>query len=467
MNAAERACNALEKDMMQRIATEYDEAALRSIRNLDAFFADMEALDHKKPPSVYRTQAQQERWRQREMRKLLEKHKAESVVSRQLEEAGDAIAILIVLYKIGLFSETGNGTAREINRQQKSFPAMERIQIPAPFPGAALPDLVHAKTSHHFTQQEREIEIILMDTQTPFSKVSIKNLKAAPALRRRLRNEMTQAVLKGESQQQLAKRIERVMQSGAYNARRIAQTERTRVQSQAAWDVMAQSEQLGVNMAKKWHAKMVNTRDSHAALNGAIAPLHEPFHTIWGNSLMYPGDPSAPANEVINCHCGISPVVLRPGEKIQPTPAPSGKVANAGKNGIIKAEEGMPMDISVEVDALTPCLRRVSDEKVVDTEVSQIHPRKGQFQDWEFDWSIPEKDGFSVYALKVKGEKPVQGLLASKVKMVTLMLHLLKHLRRTALTIRITVVQRNMKGLVLTCSQPHANKALILGMMVM
>lgn len=317
MNAAERACNALEKDMMQRIATEYGEATLRSIRDLDAFFADVEVLDRKKPPSVYRTQAQQERWRQREMQKLLEKHKAESVVSRQLEEAGDAIALLIVLYKIGLFSETGNGTAQEINRQQKSFPVAERIQLPEPFPKATPPDLVHAKTSHRFTQQEREIEIILRDTQTPFSKVSIKNLKAAPALRRRLRNEMTQAVLKGESQQQLAKRIERVMQSGAYNARRIAQTERTRVQSQAAWDVMVQSEQLGVNMAKKWHARMVNTRDSHAALNGAIAPLHEPFHTIWGNSLMYPGDPSAPANEVINCHCGISPVVLRPGEVLQ------------------------------------------------------------------------------------------------------------------------------------------------------
>lgn len=317
MNAAERACDALERDMMQRIATEYGEATLRSIRDLDAFFADVEALDRKKPPPVYRAAAQQERWRQREMRKLLEKHKAESVVSRQLEEAGDAIAVLIVLYKIGLFSETGNGTAREINRQQKSFPAMERIRIPVPFPEATPPDLVHAKTSHRFTQQEREIEIILRDTQTPFSKVSIKNLKAAPALRRRLRNEMTQAVLKGESQQQLAKRIERVMQSGAYNARRIAQTERTRVQSQAAWDVMVQSEQLGVNMAKKWHARMVNTRDSHAALNGAIAPLHEPFHTIWGNSLMYPGDPSAPANEVINCHCGISPVVLRPGEVLQ------------------------------------------------------------------------------------------------------------------------------------------------------
>lgn len=300
------------------------------------------------------------------MRRLLEKHHAESVVYRQLEEAGDAIAALIVLYRIGLFSETGNGTAREINRQQESIPAVERIQppesgpavehvqqqepspaverirVPEPFLGATPPDLVHTQTSgsdrHRFTQQEREIEIILRDTQTPFSRVSIENLREAPVLRRRLQNEMAQAVMRGESQQQLARRIERVMQNGAYNARRIAQTERTRVQSQAAWDVMVQSEQLGVNMAKKWHAKMVNTRDSHAALNGTIAPLHEPFHTIWGNDLMYPGDPSAPASEVINCHCGISPVVLRPGEKVQPTPTPSGEVASPVGNDIMEKD---------------------------------------------------------------------------------------------------------------------------------
>lgn len=107
---------------------------------------------------------------------------------------------------------------------------------------------------------------------------------------------------------------------------------------------MVQAEKDGVNMGKEWHAKMVNTRDSHADLNGARVPLHEPFHTIWGNDLMYPGDPSAPANEVINCHCGIRPVVLRPGEVLQPTPAPSGKVASSGGNGIIEAKKSIVLE---------------------------------------------------------------------------------------------------------------------------
>jgi len=46
---------------------------------------------------------------------------------------------------------------------------------------------------------------------------------------------------------------------------------------------------------------MVNTRDTHAALDGKVIPSEEPFVTIDGNHLMYPGDPNGPASEVINC----------------------------------------------------------------------------------------------------------------------------------------------------------------------
>ena len=37
--------------------------------------------------------------------------------------------------------------------------------------------------------------------------------------------------------------------------------------------------------------------------------------TIWGNELMYPGDPSAPAREVINCRCVIRPVAGKAAER--------------------------------------------------------------------------------------------------------------------------------------------------------
>ena len=161
------------------------------------------------------------------------------------------------------------------------------------------------------TQQQREIEILLHDQQPPFSRVAFDNLEQAPALERRLRAEMRQAVMHGESQEQMIQRIRRVMQNGAYNARRIAQTERTRIQSQARWDVMRNAAAQGIPMEKMWIARMKNTRDSHADLNRRTAKVDEPFTTIWGNELMYPGDPNAPAREVINCHCVLRPIVKK------------------------------------------------------------------------------------------------------------------------------------------------------------
>lgn len=67
---------------------------------------------------------------------------------------------------------------------------------------------------------------------------------------------------------------------------------------------------MGLTIVNEWSTRMVNSRDSHAALDGEKKPQGEPFHTIWGNDLLYPGDPSAPAREVINCHCVLVPDVV-------------------------------------------------------------------------------------------------------------------------------------------------------------
>lgn len=47
------------------------------------------------------------------------------------------------------------------------------------------------------------------------------------------------------------------------------------------------------------------TRDTHAQINGVEEELRVPF----ANGLLYPGDPSGPAKEVINCRCGLNVVV--------------------------------------------------------------------------------------------------------------------------------------------------------------
>lgn len=70
--------------------------------------------------------------------------------------------------------------------------------------------------------------------------------------------------------------------------------------------------------------------------------------------------------------------------------------------------------ISIEIDELTPCLRKVSTGELVETTIAKISPTRKGFSKWEFDWSMPEKQGFDVFALRVKGQKTIQGLVATK-----------------------------------------------------
>jgi uncharacterized protein with gpF-like domain len=50
------------------------------------------------------------------------------------------------------------------------------------------------------------------------------------------------------------------------------------------------------------------TRETHAEADGQIVGMDEPF-TVGGASLMYPGDPAGPAEEVINCRCSVGFIV--------------------------------------------------------------------------------------------------------------------------------------------------------------
>lgn len=280
MDKALRASDELEKAIIQRIEQEYGKTALRSVRDLQGFFAEAKALEAKTPPSAFRTQKQQAQWRQRQMQKLLQKYQVESTVAKALRATGAALVPLVWDFLARVYQ----ANARYVQETARVKPKSDSFR----------------------TQQQREILATLQRAQAPFSKIAFKNLEQAPALIRRLQSEMRQAIMQGEGVEKLAKRIEAVMQNGAYNARRIAQTERTRVQSQARYEQMLKLSESGVPLKKKWLARMDNrTRDTHARLNGAVEELRTPF----ANGLLYPGDPRGPAKEVINCRCVLNVVV--------------------------------------------------------------------------------------------------------------------------------------------------------------
>ena len=59
---------------------------------------------------------------------------------------------------------------------------------------------------------------------------------------------------------------------------------------------------------KRWNITGVNTRPTHADLSGAEIGIADKFD-VGGSAADHPLDPTLPPEELVNCHCWISPVV--------------------------------------------------------------------------------------------------------------------------------------------------------------
>lgn len=91
----------------------------------------------------------------------------------------------------------------------------------------------------------------------------------------------------------------------------IGRTEAMASLHQASYEAMRQAISAGQVdsdlVTGKWKtAKDWRVRDTHRALDGREVPFGEAFVTPRGNRLRFPGDPSAPGEERINCRCSIS-----------------------------------------------------------------------------------------------------------------------------------------------------------------
>ena len=102
----------------------------------------------------------------------------------------------------------------------------------------------------------------------------------------------------------------------AYRAEVIARTESLRAVHEGiveAFDQAVESGQVEADrIVQKWHAgKEPRTRAWHAPMDGQERAWGEPFTSGHGVSLRYPGDPSAPADETIQCRCAVSRRIVR------------------------------------------------------------------------------------------------------------------------------------------------------------
>lgn len=123
----------------------------------------------------------------------------------------------------------------------------------------------------------------------------------------RLRGSLMRGVDAGESIDQLTERVNGVFDNAiGFRAETIARTETVKSFNFARHDGFKQS---GVVEQEEWLATMDNrVRDTHAGASGQVKSINGTFN-IGGAQLEYPGDPSGPAAEIINCRCSLLPVI--------------------------------------------------------------------------------------------------------------------------------------------------------------
>lgn len=121
-------------------------------------------------------------------------------------------------------------------------------------------------------------------------------------LKKKITAQVSRGIATGMTYAQVAKQLEQQSRIGFNRSARIARTEGHRIQTTAAMDAMGSAKAKGADVVKQWDATLDGrTRESHAQVDGEIREVDKPF----SNGLMYPGDPSGGAAEVVNCRCAL------------------------------------------------------------------------------------------------------------------------------------------------------------------
>lgn len=289
MDAVKRS-DAIERAMMARVAEIYTGALRKALKDKKAFLRKVQAVkDGKiKPPAYYEQTGQVDRWRAGYLMALERQNRVIDSIVERLNSAGVQAEKLICKGMVDIYRANREETTDTMTQEA----AEQGVQA-------------------SFTVfNARQIDVLIQQEQSPFSRLAYKRLGDNPAARRRLQNELAMASILGEGQEQIVRRIRNVTGQTVAQARRVAQTERTRVQSQARWQAGNEAEQMGLRVYNIWRTRMVRSRESHIALNGKAAMQGERFP---GSVLRYPGDPDGRAEDVINCHCVLEPHILRRG----------------------------------------------------------------------------------------------------------------------------------------------------------
>ena len=271
----------IEAMTQRQISKAYNDALQTAIRKNRDFLKKARDVDTGKikPPAVYTTEKQIEAWKRGYMRRAAEKSNAVQSIADEMRVAGVNVRKRIQASMVTVYETSRKNVERLLDKTVKAnLPEMSRKQI--------------------------EVLLYGQGNQSAFTKIAFNRLESNTVLQRRLRQQFSLSIQRGETQQQLLARIRNVTGREESDAMRILRTESTHIESMAQQQTALEHwHKTGVKPMKRWVCMFHNSRDSHIAMHGQTVGIDEDFTLPSGQKIKYPGDSSAGAAEVCNCQC--------------------------------------------------------------------------------------------------------------------------------------------------------------------
>lgn len=125
--------------------------------------------------------------------------------------------------------------------------------------------------------------------------------------RQKVQEAVLQGIVKGDSMDDVAKRLLPIVNMDKNAAIRTARTAVNGIENKGRKDATERVKEAGVPMVERWSCTHDNrTRDTHILLDGTEPNNEGKFgEGILSTLIEYPGDPAGDPEEVYNCRCGL------------------------------------------------------------------------------------------------------------------------------------------------------------------
>jgi SPP1 gp7 family putative phage head morphogenesis protein len=152
-------------------------------------------------------------------------------------------------------------------------------------------------------------EAVVVAIQNPISGLTLNERleKNRTELIYKLKQEITQGLIKGEAYGKIAKRMKDLFEGDVQKAIRVVQTESHRIKNAGRYESSLHAQAKGLEMKKMWVSTLDSkTRDRHRRLDGKKVDLENPFK-LGSYEALYPGNFGV-ASMDINCRCSFMSV---------------------------------------------------------------------------------------------------------------------------------------------------------------